>query len=234
MKKAILATAAVILLIGLSGCAETAAPHDDTEKRSQPESSVSRLESPVPESSTSSLWEGEESRTAELPESEEPEQPKESAQPQMESHEQTTQGSKPTEKEPSQQAAGSQKPVTAQPEKPVVSQPEKTPEPAKPDKPPVSESSVTEVSPAEPEAPAFDVSAYVQTAKNYGTQIGLALDSTATACWDNPITANAGCRYLERDIRDALDWYKQSGYTAFWVWTEQVGNGEYLIYIGYA
>ena len=233
MKKSILATAIFALLICFSGCTETAAPHDDTESRSQPESSVSRLESPVPESSTSSLLEGEESQTAKLPESEEPEQPKENAQPQMESPEQTTQGSKPAEKEASQPAVSSQKPVTAQPEKPVVSQPEKTPEPAKPDKPPVSESSGTEVPSAEPEAPAFDVFAYVQAAKDYGTQIGLALDSTATACWDNPITANAGCRYLERDIKDVLDWYKQSGYTAFWVWTEQVGNGEYLIYIGY-
>lgn len=233
MKKPALAAAALILLL-LTGCTGQPPSYDDTESRSQPESSISRLESPVPESSTSSLLEGEESQTEELPESEEPEQPKEGAQPQMESHEQTTQGSKPTEKEPSQQAASSQKPVTAQPEKPVVSQPEKTPEPTKPDKPPVSESDGTEVSPAEPEAPAFDVSAYVQFAKDYGTQAGLALDSSATDCWDDPLTANAGCRYLERDLKDRLDWYQQSGFKAFWVWAEQVAEGEYLIYIGYA
>ena len=233
MKKAILATAAAIVVIGLSGCAQTAAPHDDTESRSQPGSSVYRPESTVQESSTSSLLEGEESQTTELPKSEEPEQPKEIVQPQPKSHKQTVQSSSPTEKQPSPQTASRPKPVTEQMETPV-SQPEETPEPIEPSKPPASESSETEVPSVEPETPALDVSTYVQTAKDYGTQIGLALDSTATACWDDPITANAGCRYLERDIRDALDWYKQSGYTAFWVWTEQAGNGEYLIYIGYA
>ena len=85
-----------------------------------------------------------------------------------------------------------------------------------------------------PQAPAFHVSEYIQLAKNYGQNVGLALDSTATDCWDDPITANANCRYLKRDIQDRLDWYKASGFTAFWVWSEQVGSGEYLIYIGYA
>ena len=103
-----------------------------------------------------------------------------------------------------------------------------------------SESEPSTVSKAEsnpsstPQAPAFHVSEYIQLAKNYGQNVGLALDSTATDCWDDPITANANCRYLKRDIQDRLDWYKASGFTAFWVWSEQVGSGEYLIYIGYA
>ena len=69
---------------------------------------------------------------------------------------------------------------------------------------------------------------------SYGTSLGLALDSTATACWDNPTTANAQTLYAERDLCDRLDWYKASGFTAFWVWAEQTGNGSYLVYIGYA
>lgn len=82
--------------------------------------------------------------------------------------------------------------------------------------------------------PAFDVSACVQNAMRYGNSIGLAPDSTATACWDNPATANAQSLYIERDLCDRLDWYKASGFTAFWVWAEQTGDGSYLVYIGYA
>ena len=88
--------------------------------------------------------------------------------------------------------------------------------------------------PAPAPAPAFDVSAYVQNAMNYGVSIGLTLNSNATACWDNPTTANERTIYVERDLRDLLDWYKESGFTSFWVWAEADGNGGYLVYIGYA
>lgn len=88
--------------------------------------------------------------------------------------------------------------------------------------------------PTQPPAPAFDVSGYVSFARSYGQSIGLSLDSTATACWDDPLTANSGCAYLERDLKDRLDWYAASGFTAFCVWAEDTGGGNYLIYIGYA
>ena len=123
----------------------------------------------------------------------------------------------------------------------VTQQPEPTPPPVEETPAPVPEPEPTpepEPAPApapEPApAPAFDVSAYVQNAMNYGVGIGLTLDSTATGCWDNPITANERCLYIERDLHDALDWYKASGFTAFWVWAEADGNGGYLVYIGYA
>ncbi len=48
-----------------------------------------------------------------------------------------------------------------------------------------------------------------------------------------PLTVNAGCLYLERNLKDRLDWYKQNGFTAFGVWAEQVIAGAYLVYIGY-
>ena len=86
----------------------------------------------------------------------------------------------------------------------------------------------------EPTTPAFDVSGYVSFAKSYGQSIGLSLDSTATGCWDTPIEAHAGCIYLERDIRDCLDWYKASGFTAIWVWSVDLGGGNHEIFIGYA
>ena len=118
-------------------------------------------------------------------------------------------------------------PVTVQPEvsaEPEASTPTVTPEPQP----------TPEPRPVEPPAPSFDVSTYVAYAKSYGQSIGLALDSFAISCWDDPITANASCTYLERDIRDRLDWYLASGYTGFRVWSEDVGVGSYLIYIGYA
>ena len=91
-----------------------------------------------------------------------------------------------------------------------------------------------EPTPTEPPVSAFDVSGYVEMAKSYGQSIGLKLDSSATACWDNPIYANADSLYIQRDLQDTLDWYKDSGFTSFWVWTENLGNNDYHIYIGYA
>ena len=113
----------------------------------------------------------------------------------------------------------------------VPQQPDPAPQPAP--EPPAPAPQPTPA-PAPAPAPAFDVSACVQNVKNYGVGIGLALDSTATACWDNPTTVNAQSQYAERDLCGLLDWYKGSGFTAFWVWADADGNGGYLVYIGYA
>ena len=86
----------------------------------------------------------------------------------------------------------------------------------------------------EPIVPAFDVSQHVSFAQSYGTDIGLILDSTAVSCWDNPIAAHSGCVYIDRDLRDLLDRYRICGYTHFWVWSEDLGNGNINIYLGYA
>lgn len=128
------------------------------------------------------------------------------------------------EPEQTQQTVISTEPTTPQsaleqsatpqtPEPPPESTPEPTPEPAQ---------------------SSFDVSTYVSYAKSYGQDIGLTLDGSAVSCWDDPITANASCIYLERDIRDRLNWYLASGYTAFAAWSQDLGGGNYLIYIGYA
>ena len=62
-----------------------------------------------------------------------------------------------------------------------------------------------------------------------------AADSSATDCWDNPITAKPTCIYLERDINSRLNRYAKDGeITAVWIWYECVGTSSYLIYIGYA
>lgn len=109
-------------------------------------------------------------------------------------------------------------------------------EPAsEPEEPPQSTEEPSKPTPEpEPTTPAFDVSGYVSFAKSYGQSIGLSLDSTATGCWDTPIEAHAGCIYLERDIRDCLDWYKASGFTSIWVWSVDLGGGNHEIFIGYA
>ena len=120
--------------------------------------------------------------------------------------------------------------------------PKPTPEPAPaPDPEPIPEPTpeptpepAPDPKPTEPPATAFDVEGYVEMAKSYGQSIGLKLDSSATACWDNPIYANADSLYIQRDLQDTLDWYKDSGFTSFWVWTENLGNNDYHIYIGYA
>lgn len=80
----------------------------------------------------------------------------------------------------------------------------------------------------------FDVGEYVSYAKNYAQSIGLEVDSTATECWDNPITANSRRTGIKDDIKSRLNRYKNvEGFTAVWVWAEKVSDTEYEIYIGY-
>lgn len=91
-----------------------------------------------------------------------------------------------------------------------------------------------EPKPTEPPKQTFDVSEYVSYAKSYAQSIGLELDSTATECWDNPITANSRRTGIKDDIKSRLNRYKNvEGFTAVWVWTEKVSDTEYEIYIGY-
>lgn len=130
------------------------------------------------------------------------------------------------DKEPPKQSQPAEKPE----QKPQPSNPEETSPPtSKPTEP--SESTPE---PSVPEEKPFDISPYLTDAIEYGQYIGLKLDSTATACNDDPIFANADSKFLERDLCDRLNWYVESGFTAFWIWTEDLGNNEYNIFIGYA
>ena len=81
----------------------------------------------------------------------------------------------------------------------------------------------------------FDIQYWITFAKEYAVSVGLILDSNAVDCWDNPISANSQCIYLERDIKSRLNRYaKDEDITDVWIWTEPVGNDSYDIYIGYA
>ena len=81
----------------------------------------------------------------------------------------------------------------------------------------------------------FDIDHWIMFAKEYAVSIGLALDSAAVDCWDNPIRAGAHCIYIERDIQSRLDRYaRDEDITDVWIWAEATGNECYDIYIGYA
>ena len=112
-----------------------------------------------------------------------------------------------------------------------------TPETKPPKEVPKAETEVpkvTEPEPTEKLAP-FDIDQWIAFAKEYAVSIGLALDSTAADCWDNPIRAGAHCIYLERDIHSRLNRYaKDEDITDVWIWAESMGNDCYDIYIGYA
>ena len=115
--------------------------------------------------------------------------------------------------------------------------------PVLPEKPEKAESpkeepsvpAITEPEPSPETEPAFDIEHWISYAKSTAVSLGLTLDSSATDCWDNPITAKPTCIYLERDINSRLNRYAKDGeITAIWTWYECVGTSSYLIYIGYA
>lgn len=92
----------------------------------------------------------------------------------------------------------------------------------------------TEETPSETKTD-FDIDYWISFAKGYAQSVGLLLDSEAVYCWDNPIRAGAHCKYLKRDIHSRLDRYKaDEEIKAVWIWAEEVSDGIYDIYIGYA
>lgn len=89
--------------------------------------------------------------------------------------------------------------------------------------------------PAPTPDPEIDIAHWVAYAKSYANSVGLNLNSDAVDCWDNPITANSKCVYLERDIANRLERYAaDEAISDVWIWSEVLGNGAYNIYIGYA
>lgn len=107
--------------------------------------------------------------------------------------------------------------------------------PATEESKPVDQPQPTEPPKQESTEPSFDIGYWVNFAKSYAESVGLTLNSEAVYCWDNPIDADAGCIYLERDIQSRLNRYAaDADITDVWVWYESVSAGSYLIYIGYA
>lgn len=71
-------------------------------------------------------------------------------------------------------------------------------------------------------------------AKDYAVGIGLRLDENAADSWDTPIRCSSKTEdVLAAYIRDDLTYYKnEEGFTAVWIWAEQVGDGQYELFIG--
>lgn len=159
--------------------------------------------------------------------------------------ESTAESTAEKEKESSTAPADSGKPETAKPadtESPTV--PPKQTEPPKVTEPPESKPTESPKSvdptPTETEKPKpadsqFDINYWIEFARKYAENIGLAINPEAVSCWDNPIIAGPNSKYLERDIKTRMNRYKNvEGFTDIWVWAESDGNGNYRLFLGYA
>ena len=135
--------------------------------------------------------------------------------------------------EPVSAPTGSNAPASEEAKQPPVL-PEEPVETENPTEEP-SVPAITEPEPTSETEPVFDIEHWISYAKSTAVSLGLTLDSSATDCWDNPISAEQGCIYLERDINSRLKRYAEDkSITDVWIWYECVGTSSYLIYIGYA
>ena len=97
------------------------------------------------------------------------------------------------------------------------------------------DSTPTETAKPESAGPQFDINYWIEFARKYAENIGLAINPEAVSCWDNPIIAGPNSKYLERDIKTRMNRYKNvEGFTDIWVWAEPDENGNYRLFIGYA
>lgn len=147
-------------------------------------------------------------------------------------------------------APGTQPPQTAipnntpKPETPKIVEPTPEPKPTptqQPASPPAEEMPKVEPpqetapAPKEPAVPEFNIQTWIDYAKTYAVSVGLRLESSAVDCWDNPITAGAYSTCLERDIQSRLDRYsRDEDITDVWIWAQARSDGSYDLYIGYA
>ena len=151
--------------------------------------------------------------------------------------------SMPNEDKHDSYPAISSEPVSAPTESNAPSSEENEQAPVIPEKPEKIESpkeepsvpAITEPEPTSEPEPTFDIEHWISYAKSTAVSLGLTLENSATECWDNPITADQGCIYLERDINSRLKRYAEDeSITDICIWYECIGTGSYLIYIGYA
>lgn len=203
---------ALLLAVLLSGCA--AEPLQGQTAGNTPKA-------PTPQEGTPASFE---------PVSTEPNAPTEAVDPA---------DSMPNEDKHDSGSAISSEPVSAPTESNAPASEEAKQPPVLPEEPeetesPKEEPSVPTITEPEPE-PAFDIDYWISYAKSTAVSLGLTLENSATECWDNPITADQGCIYLERDINSRLKRYAEDeSITDICIWYECIGTGSYLIYIGYA
>ena len=235
MKSKIAVLFLVVLLCLTSGCSNTS----HIAEQPAPVSSSGSNEAP----SQAETAQATEKTEVEQPRSTEPKDDDHSAEATVSVSESDTQTTEvpdqadhstavlPQPSEPEKKTDESERrPETAAPTEKEQPTPPATEEPK-----PVDQAQPTEPPKQESTEPAFDISYWISFAKSYAESVGLALNSEAVYCWDNPIDADAGCIYLERDIQSRLNRYAaDADIIDVWVWYESVSAGSYLIYIGYA
>ena len=225
MKNRLIPCVLACLMIFLVGC------NGNTAKEAAQE--ITKTETSFPAGNTET---NSQEDTAEEPEStavqEETPITAEESKSTAESQTVTTVQTKPAEEKTADTPA-TEKPK-AEPPKQTTTQAEPEKQTEQPKEQTTAEQKPAEPKPTEPPKQTFDVSPYVSYAKEYAVSIGLSLDSTATECWDNPISANPNRSDIKSDIESRLNRYKNSeGFTAVWIWTEKLSDTEYNIYIGY-
>lgn len=215
MKK-LLILCALLLAALLSGCAA---------EPSQGQTAGNTPKAPTPQEGTPASFE---------PVSTEPNAPTEAVDPADSMPIEGKHSSDPAiSSEPVSVPTESNEPVSEETEQPPVL-PEKPEETESPTEEP-SAPATTEPEPAPEPVPAFDIDYWISYAKCTAVSLGLTLENSATECWDNPITVDQGCIYLERDINSRLKRYAEDeSITDICIWYECIGTGSYLIYIGYA
>ena len=212
----------MILLAGCNGNTAKETARNDTDKR---------ISSTAGNTETTTETEKADDTTSVVPETEQPVSSEATTEPsQQEKSSVSSSASKSEVTKNNDSVQVTKTPDTTQEQKQSQLQQQ-----SKPETPTVKEEvKPTKPKPTEEVKPSFDVNSYVNYAKSYAQSIGLELDSTATDCWDNPITANAKRTGIKDDIQSRLNRYKNvEGFTAVWVWAEKVSDTEYEIYIGY-
>ena len=230
MKKAIGIALLAVFLVSMSGCANT--ERQTTEGRAVSESSVMSNEE---SSGAMESREPEENQTVSCSDSKESSEESTAAagteSPAVETESAAAAG-KTTESQ-SPPAEESSSPQT-EPAKSVETQTTPPPQTEQTEEMPPKEESTSQPA-EEPTAPEFDIQMWVDYAMGYAESVGLNLSPDATACWDNPITADSHSLYLERDIQSRLNRYSRDGdITDVWIWVEERSDGSYDLYIGYA
>ena len=224
MKKKWMVCMIACLMILLAGC------NSNTAKETARNDTDKRISSTAGNTETMTETEKADDTTSVVPETEQPVSSEATTEPsqQEKSDVSSAAGSKTETAKSYESVQVAKKPDSTKEQK-------QQPQQSKPETPKVTEEvKPTKPKPTEEPKQSFDVNPYVSYARSYAQSIGLELDSTATDCWDNPITANAKRTGIKDDIQSRLNRYKNvEGFTAVWVWVEKVSDTEYEIYIGY-
>lgn len=222
--KMLAALLAGLITLSLAGCAADKATDNTESGAVSTESSITATDMNSEPTAESSLPAGTESSTESTAEKE-----KEVGTAPVDSGKPETAKSAETE------------PPTAPPkqtELPTQTEPPKVTEPpeSKPTESPKSvDPTPTETEKPKPADPQFDINYWIEFARKYAENIGLAINPEAVSCWDNPIIAGPNSKYLERDIKTRMNRYKNvEGFTDIWVWAEPDENGNYRLFMGYA